>query len=72
MSKNLDETVRLQSEKIEEWIPEVRGDTLQGIIEGWSSAPHFANSAVLSLCERNECPATHCSLIIQEERKDSF
>ena len=31
MSKNLEETVRLQSEKREEWIREIRGVRLQGI-----------------------------------------
>ena len=39
MSKNLDETVRLQSEKREVWIREIRGERLQGIAEGASSAP---------------------------------
>ena len=29
MSKNLDETVRLQSEKRQEWIREIRGERLQ-------------------------------------------
>ena len=36
MSKNFDETVRLQSEKREEWIREVRGER-QGIAEGRSN-----------------------------------
>ena len=31
MSKNFDETVRLQSEKRQEWIREIRGERLQGI-----------------------------------------
>ena len=31
VSKNLDETVRLQSEKREEWIREIRGERLQGM-----------------------------------------
>ena len=39
MSKNLDETVCLQSEKREEWIREIREERLQGIAEGKSSAP---------------------------------
>ena len=37
--KNFDETVRLQSEKTEEWIREIRGERLQEITEGASSAP---------------------------------
>ena len=41
---SLDETVRLQSEKREERIREVRGQIVQGIAEGTSSAPHLANS----------------------------
>ena len=39
MPKNLDETVRLQSEKRQEWIREIRGERLQGIAEGAGSAP---------------------------------
>ena len=38
MSKNFEETVRLQSEKRREWIREIRGERLQGIAEGASSA----------------------------------
>ena len=41
MSKNFDETVRLQCEKREEWIREIRGERLQGIAEGASSAPRW-------------------------------
>ena len=36
MLKNLDETVRLQSEKRQEWIRERRGERLQGIAEDTS------------------------------------
>ena len=39
MSKNLDEIVRLQSKKRQEWIREIRGKRLQGITEGASSVP---------------------------------
>ena len=72
MSKNFDETVRLQSEKRREWIREKRGDRLQGIAEGASSAPHLASSSAEFLRGRNECPGTRCSLIEQEETEDSF
>ena len=71
MSKNLDETVRLQSEIRREWIPEIIGERLQGIAEGASSAPRLANSSAASFPGRNECPGTDCSLIEQEEREDS-
>ena len=71
MSKNLDETVRLQSEKKEEWIREIRGERLQGIAEGVSNAPRLASSSAASFPGRNECPGTHCSLI-EQEREDSF
>ena len=71
MSKNLDESVRLQSEKREEWIREVRGEKLQGIAEGTSSALCLASSSAASFPRRNECQGTHCSLIEQEEREDS-
>ena len=66
MSKNFDETVRLQSEKKQEWIREIRGETLQGIAEGANSAPHLATSSAASFPGKNEGPGTHCSLIEQE------
>ena len=71
MSKNLDETLRLQSEKRREWIREIKGDRLQGIAEGASSAPRLASSSAVLFNGRNKCPGTHCSLIEQEEREDS-
>ena len=70
MSKNFDETVCLQSEKREECIQEIRGERLQGIAEGASSAPRLVSSSAKSFPVRNECPGTHCSLIEQEERED--
>ena len=72
VSKNLDETVRLQSEQTQEWIRETRGERLQGIAEGTSSAHHLARSSAASFPGRNECPGIHCSLIEQKEREDSF
>ena len=71
MSKYFEETVRLQSEIRREWIREIRGERLQGIAEGASSAPRLASSSAVSFPGRNECPGTHCSLIEQEEKKDS-
>ena len=65
MSKNFDETVCLQSEKRQELIQQIRGERLQGVAEGASSAPHFASSSAGSFSGRNECPGTHCSLIEQ-------
>ena len=62
MSKYFEETVRLQSE--------IRGERLQGIAEGASSAPRLASSSAVSFPGRNECPGTHCSLIEQEEKED--
>ena len=50
---DLNETVRLQSEKREEWIREVWGERLQGIAEGKSSAPRLASSSVTSFPGRN-------------------
>ena len=70
MSKNLDETVRLQYEIRQEWIREIRGERLQGIAEGASSASRLASSPAVSFPGRNECPWTHCSLI-ELEREDS-
>ena len=71
VSKNFDETVCLQSETRREWIQEIRGERLQGIAEGASSALRLASSSAVSFPGRNECPGTHCSLIEQEEREDS-
>ena len=71
MLKNFDETVRLESEKKQEWIREIRGERLQGIAEGASSAPRLASLSAASLPGKNECPGTHCSLIEQQEREDS-
>ena len=70
MSKNFDETVRLQSEIRRERIREIRGERLQGIVEGASSAPRLASSSAVSFPGRNECPGTHCNLIEQKERED--
>ena len=72
MSKNFDETVRLQSEIRQKWIREVRGERLQGIAEGVSSAPRLVSSLAESFPGRNECPGTHCGLIEQQKREDSF
>ena len=72
MSKNLDETVCLQSEKREEWIPGIREERLQGIAERTSSAPRLASSLAASSSGRNECPGTHCSLIELEKRENNF
>ena len=72
VSKNLDETVRLQSEIRREWIREIRGEKLQGIAESASSAPRLASSSAASFPGRNECPGTHCSLIEQEREEGQF
>ena len=66
-----DETVRLQSEIRRKWIREIKGERLQGVAEGASRAPRLASSSAASFPGRNVCPGTHCSLIEQEERKDS-
>ena len=72
MSKNLDETVCLQSKKREEWIREIRRERLQGIAEGTSSALCLASLSAALFPGRNERPGTHCSLIEEEERKQSL
>ena len=69
--KNFDETVRLQSDKRQEWIREIRGERLQGIAEGASSAPRLASLSAAPFPGRNECPGTHGSLIELEEREES-
>ena len=71
VSKNLDETVHLQSEIRREWIREIRGETLQEIAEGTSSASHLASSSAASFSGRSECPGTHSSLIEQERENSS-
>ena len=67
VAKNLEETVRLQSEKRGDWIRE----RLQEIAESASGALCLASSSAASFPERNECPGTHCRLTEQEEREDS-
>ena len=69
MSKNFNETVRLQSEKKREWIRGIRGERLQGIAKDSSSAPRLVSSSAVSFPGRNECPGTHCSLI-EQKRED--
>ena len=69
MSTKLDETVRLQSEKRQEWMPEVRGERLQGYVKGTSSAPLLANLLAGLFPGKNECSWTHCSLILKEKEK---
>ena len=71
MSKNLDKTVHLQSEKREAWIREIRSEKLQEIEKGTSSVSRRASSLAASFSGRNECPGTNCSLIAQEEKEDS-
>ena len=64
MSKNLVETVCLYSENREEWMREVRGEGLQGIAEGTSSAPRPANLSAASFPGRNEYQRTHRSVMV--------
>ena len=71
MSRNLGETVRLQSEKRQEGIREIRGERKQEIAEGATSAPRLASSSAASFPGRYECPGTPCSLIELKESKDS-
>ena len=71
MPRNFDETVRLQSEKREEWIREVR-ERLQKIAESRSSAPRLDSSSAASFPGRNKCLGTHCSLIVHEEKDSSY
>ena len=63
VSKNFDETVRLQFKKREKWIREIIRERLQGIAEGASSDPRLASSSAASFPGRNECP--------EREREDS-
>ena len=72
MSKNIEETVHLQSKKRQVWIREIREERQQGIAKSASIPPRPARSSTALLPGRNECPGNHCSLIEQEERKDSF
>ena len=71
MSKNFDETVRLQSEIRQKWIREIRGERLKGITEDKNSTPRLSKALPAPFPRRNECPGTHCSLIEQEEREYS-
>ena len=55
MSKNLDQTVRLQSEKRQKWIRGIRREKQQGIAENASSAPRLTSSSATSFPRRNKC-----------------
>ena len=44
-------------------------ERLQRIAEDTSSARRLASSSVASFPERNKCPGTHRSLIVQEKRR---
>ena len=70
-SKNLDETVCFQSEKKEYLIREIRGDKLQEIADGTSSAPHLASSSASRSPGETSVRGPYCSLIEQEEIEDS-
>ena len=70
--KNFNETVHLQSEKRQEWIREIRGERLQGIAEGASSAPGLASSSAAAFSGRNECLGTLCCLIEQGGERTQF
>ena len=54
MCQSFDETVCFQSEIKQEWIQEIRGERLQGIAEGTSSAFCLASSSATSLPRRND------------------
>ena len=68
-AKNLDEKVRLQYEKRQEWIRGIREKRLQGIAEGTSSAPGLENASAALFPGRNEYLMTHCGLIEREKRR---
>ena len=67
MSKNLDETVRLQSEKS----VDVKGERRETAREcrGHEQCSPLANLSAASFPGRYESPGTHCSLIVNEERE---
>ena len=69
MTEKFDETVHLQCEKRQEWIREIRGERLQEIAKGASSAPRLVSSSAASFPKGNECSRIHCSVIEQEERE---
>ena len=72
MSKNFDETVRLQYEKREEWIRKIIEEKLQETAKGASSAPCLVSSSAVSFPGRNGCLGTHCSLIETGGEKRQF
>ena len=70
MSKNLDDTLPLQSKKRKYWIQEVRGKRLQGTAKSRSNAYCLPSLSASSLLGKNRCLETHCSLTVMENRKD--
>ena len=61
MSKNFDETVRLQSEN-----RKIKEEKVQGIAVGASSVPRLASSSAASFPGKNECPRTHFRPILHQ------
>ena len=83
MSKNLDETVRLQSEKRQQWIREIRGEIAEEtssaphlgkyeIAEETSSAPHLGKYARATLVKRkrNRAVCTDHQTVREERVKE--
>ena len=71
MLKNLDETVRLQSEIRQEGIRKIRREKLQGIAEGVSSATRLASSSSHVVTQEKRVSGIDCSLMEKEEGEDS-
>ena len=80
VSKNLDETVRIQFEERREWIREIRGERLQGIAEGANSTSRLAKTVPVrsdiefeirgNMEERTGWSAQNESQIVEEKRRN--
>ena len=67
VSKNLDETVRLQPR--ENWMQEVKGKKLQRPAETRKGVAHLVNSSAAPFPGKKECLEIHCSSIVKQERE---
>ena len=60
-----------RKKKAKQRIGHKKGERIQGIAEGTSSAPRLTSLSAALFPGRNECPWSYCSLVEQEEREDS-
>ena len=71
MLKNLDETVHLQLGKKKSIYKRSQERDYKGLQKTGVVHPHLASLSAASYLRGNECPGTHCSLILKGKTEDS-